>query len=220
MTNDMPMTTSDPRFMSIGEFAGLTGLTASALRFYADSGLLPPADIDGTSGYRRYAPAQVGRARLLRRLREIGTPLSAAAQILDAGPVEAAQLVDDHLRQLSDDTALARARGAGIVADLVGVRRGTPVSVCGPVLAAAVDQVLTATVDDRDHSILNTVRIESDCTTGTLTLVATDRVRMAIRTLAASAAGDTDWAATLLVDDLQAQLATIRLSRSSNRHPA
>ena len=198
--------------MTIGEFANSTGLTASALRFYADSGLLPPADVDGASGYRRYAPDQVGRARLLRRLREIGTPLSAVAQILDAGPAEAARLVDDHLRQLSDDATLARDRGAGIIADLAGGRRGAPVSVRGPVFAAAVDQVLTATVDDRYHTILNTVRIESDCATGTLTLVATDRVRLAIRTLAVSSAGDTDWAATVLVDDLRAGLESVRRS--------
>lgn len=198
--------------MTIGEFARVTGLTASALRFYADSGLLPPADVDGVSGYRRYAPGQVGRARLLRRLREIGTPLSVVAQILDAGPAEAARLVDDHLRQLSDDTTLARDRGAAIIADLAGVRRDVPVRVRGPVFAAAVDQVLTATVDDRNHTILNTVRIESDCATGTLTLVATDRVRLAIRTLAVAVAGDTGWAATVSVDDLRAGLATIRRS--------
>lgn len=204
------MTTSDPQLMTIGEFARVTGLTASALRFYADSGLLLPADIDGISGYRRYVPDQVARARLLRRLREIATPLSTAADILDAAPAEAAQLVDDHVRQLSEDATLARDRGARIIADLVDSRGGAPVSVRGPVLAAAVDKVLTATVDDRQHTILNTVRIESDCTTGTLTLVATDRVRLAIRTLAVSDAGDTSWAATVSVDDLRSHLATIR----------
>ncbi|GAB06247.1 MerR family transcriptional regulator [Gordonia amarae] len=204
------MTDLEPSLMTIGEFARATGLTASALRFYADSGLLPPADVDGVSGYRRYAPGQVGQARLLRRLREIGTPLSAVAQILDAEPAEAARLVDDHLRQLSDDTTLARDRGAAIIADLAGAHRDVPVRVRGPVFAAAVDQVLTATVDDRNHAILNTVRIESDCATGTLTLVATDRVRLAIRTLAVAATGDTGWAATVSVDDLRAGLATIR----------
>jgi len=196
--------------MTIGEFAHVTGLTASALRFYADSGLLLPAHVDGTSGYRRYAPDQVARARLLRRLREIATPLSTVADILDAAPAEAAQLVDDHVRQLSEDATLARDRGARIIADLVDSRGGAPVSVRGPVLAAAVDQVLTATVDDRQHTILNTVRIESDCTTGTLTLVATDSVRLAIRTLTVSEAGDSSWAATVSVDDLRSHLATIR----------
>ncbi len=40
--------------MPIGVFARRSGLTSSALRFYADSGLLPPAEVDGVSGCRYY----------------------------------------------------------------------------------------------------------------------------------------------------------------------
>lgn len=53
--------------MSIGFFAQRTGLTASALRFYADSGFLVPARVDAGSGYRFYEQRQVERAVLLRR---------------------------------------------------------------------------------------------------------------------------------------------------------
>ncbi|MFF3735417.1 MerR family DNA-binding transcriptional regulator, partial [Streptomyces sp. NPDC002476] len=38
--------------MPIGVFAQRSGLTPSALRFYADSGLLPPAEVDPVTGYR------------------------------------------------------------------------------------------------------------------------------------------------------------------------
>lgn len=71
--------------MPIGAFAQRSGLTSSALRFYADSGLLPPADVDPLSGYRYYSADQVAQATKLRRLREIAMPLTAVEAVLDAG---------------------------------------------------------------------------------------------------------------------------------------
>ncbi|UVT27223.1 MerR family DNA-binding transcriptional regulator [Rhodococcus pyridinivorans] len=41
--------------MSIGVFAELVGLTASALRFYDDAGLLRPEQVDPSTGYRSTA---------------------------------------------------------------------------------------------------------------------------------------------------------------------
>ncbi|MGW1955898.1 MerR family DNA-binding transcriptional regulator [Streptomyces sp. NPDC001920] len=38
--------------MPIGVFAQRSGVTSSALRFYADSGLLPPAGVEPISGCR------------------------------------------------------------------------------------------------------------------------------------------------------------------------
>ena len=38
--------------MTVGEFALATGLSAKALRFYDERGLLAPADVDAHSGYR------------------------------------------------------------------------------------------------------------------------------------------------------------------------
>jgi hypothetical protein len=55
--------------MSIGEFARRSGLSANALRLYDELGLLPPARVDASSGYRFYAP---GSARA-------GTPGRGAA---------------------------------------------------------------------------------------------------------------------------------------------
>ncbi|MGW5348979.1 MerR family transcriptional regulator [Streptomyces sp. NPDC004031] len=66
--------------MPIGVFAQHTGLTASALRFYADSGLLPPAEVDPVSGYRYYGAEQGARATALRQLREIAMPLAAVEE--------------------------------------------------------------------------------------------------------------------------------------------
>lgn len=51
----------DSELMPIGDFARRSGLTSSALRFYADSGLLHPAEVDPASGYRYYTADQVNR---------------------------------------------------------------------------------------------------------------------------------------------------------------
>ena len=56
--------------LTISEFARLVGLAPSALWFYDDCGLLPPAEVDATNGYRYYDRSQAERARLLRDLRE------------------------------------------------------------------------------------------------------------------------------------------------------
>ena len=55
---------ADPELMSIGAFAKAAGLTASALRFYDDAGLLRPEQVDPLTGYRFYSQPQVVRAGL------------------------------------------------------------------------------------------------------------------------------------------------------------
>ena len=62
--------------LTIGDFARASGLTPKALRLYDDLGLLRPAEVDPSSGYRRYAPEQLGQARLVATLRLVGMPLA------------------------------------------------------------------------------------------------------------------------------------------------
>jgi DNA-binding transcriptional MerR regulator len=63
--------TPDParQLLTIGEFAHQTRLTAKALRIYDEIGLLRPADVDPSSGHRRYGAGQVRLARLIGMLR-------------------------------------------------------------------------------------------------------------------------------------------------------
>jgi DNA-binding transcriptional MerR regulator len=79
--------------VGIGEFARLSGLSQKALRRYDELGLLPPARVDASSGYRRYAPGQVERARLVALLRQIGVPLARIQAILDLDAEAAAERV-------------------------------------------------------------------------------------------------------------------------------
>ncbi len=107
--------------LTIGEFAQATGLTAKALRLYDELGLLAPADVDERTGYRRYTPDQVARARLVARLRSAGVPLRRIATIveLDDREAAAAELLS-YWRQVEADTASARQ----VVATLVSQMRG------------------------------------------------------------------------------------------------
>jgi DNA-binding transcriptional MerR regulator len=76
--------------MSIGEFAGLSRLSAKALRLYDELGLLPPARVDPGSGYRWYAAGQLDSARLVASLRQVGVPLAQIRLILSLEPEAAA----------------------------------------------------------------------------------------------------------------------------------
>lgn len=197
---------STPDLVTIGVFARSSGITPSALRFYADCGVLVPAYVDDATGYRYYSRAQLDRATTLRRLREIDMPLDGVAEILDAPPDRAAALIDAHVDQLTERVESAR-RTAGTVRASLG-RRSVPVAtVRGPVLATAVDQVLTAVAADATHPVLTGVHVEATATE--LTLTATDRYRLATRTVTLDRPGS-DWAGTVDGDDLRRVLAWTR----------
>jgi protein phosphatase len=68
--------------MPIGEFSERSGLSPKRLRSYAAGGLLVPAAVDSTSGYRYYSPGQLREAQLIDTLRAAGMPLAAIAELL------------------------------------------------------------------------------------------------------------------------------------------
>jgi len=67
---------SGRQWLTTGQFARQTRLTAKALRIYDEIGLLRPAEVDPSSGRRRYEAGQVAAARLIGMLR--GADLSLA----------------------------------------------------------------------------------------------------------------------------------------------
>src|SRR5689334_20556832 len=72
----------------IGDFSRMTHLSVKALRFYHDQGLLEPARIDPSSGYRFYDPGQVPVAQVIRRFRDLDMPLDQVRTVLQASDVE------------------------------------------------------------------------------------------------------------------------------------
>ncbi|MFE9726791.1 MerR family transcriptional regulator [Streptomyces sp. NPDC005794] len=196
--------------MPIAVFARRSGLTSSALRFYADSGLLNPAETDPISGYRYYSAAQVARATVLRQLREIAMPLAAVEAVLVAGADEASRLVDDHVAKVVGDAAAAR-RKAAFIKSALGDVPGQPLALLkGPVLTDAVEQVLTATAREPEMPVLAGLRIEAS--QESLTLTATDRYRLSTRTLVPAGPPSRPWAGTVDGDELRAAVAEIRRS--------
>jgi DNA-binding transcriptional MerR regulator len=70
--------------LPIGTLARLSRLSIKALRRYADDGLLEPAWVDPSSGYRYYARTQVRDASVVALLRSLDVPLAAIRDVLAA----------------------------------------------------------------------------------------------------------------------------------------
>ena len=66
---------------SIGELARLTGLSVRTVRFYSDSGVVPPAGRT-EAGYRVYDAEALARLELVRTLRELGVDLATIRRVL------------------------------------------------------------------------------------------------------------------------------------------
>ncbi|QKW50683.1 MerR family transcriptional regulator [Streptomyces buecherae] len=94
--------------LTIGAFAKASRLSPKALRLYDELGLLTPARVDPVTGYRRYAPEQLDRARLVAWLRRLGMPLARIRRVcaLDAGA--AAREIRAFWAEVEADTAARR----------------------------------------------------------------------------------------------------------------
>ncbi|MDQ8187176.1 MerR family transcriptional regulator [Pelagicoccus sp. SDUM812002] len=69
---------------SIGEFSQITRASVKALRLYHEKGVLVPDFVDPESGYRYYSQEQVGEARVVANLKELGFSLSEIKEVLDS----------------------------------------------------------------------------------------------------------------------------------------
>lgn len=69
---------------TIGEFAALGRVSVRMLRHYDSIGLLRPARVDGRTGYRHYAAAQLGPLLRIVELRALGCGLDEIGAVLSA----------------------------------------------------------------------------------------------------------------------------------------
>jgi DNA-binding transcriptional MerR regulator len=181
-------THDDPDLLTIGTFARQVGLTPSALRFYDDCGVLRPARVDDGTGYRYYAPAQRPRAARLRQVREAGLPLTDALTVLDGPPEAARAVLAEHVQRARAAADAAGRAVAGLLRE-IGPAPAARARVGGAELAGALRQVAPAAARGaarREHPALGCVLLE--LAGDELRLVATDRYRLAVRTLRAGAA--------------------------------
>ncbi|MFK0291763.1 MerR family transcriptional regulator [Streptomyces sp. NPDC090442] len=104
--------------LTIGAFARASRLSPKALRLYDELGLLRPARVDPHSGYRRYAPAQLERARLVAWLRRLGMPLARIREVCELAPGAAAGAVAAYWAQVEVEVAARRELAAFLVDQL------------------------------------------------------------------------------------------------------
>lgn len=113
---------------TIGEFAAFGHVSARMLRHYDRIGLLRPADVDERSGYRRYAPEQIGDLVRIAELRAFGCSLDDAAAVLAAREPDAAlrDLLDRRRAELAASLASDATRLRRLETRLSTLRGETP----------------------------------------------------------------------------------------------
>lgn len=135
--------------LTIGHVARSARLTVRALRHYDDVGVLRPAHIDPSSGYRYYTPSQVRDAIAIAVMRDLGVPLPQIARAL-AGDDGLAEVLAGEAARIEQDIARSQR-------SLAAVRR---ILAHGELVPA--DDVV-AVVDEPDRHVLSvTGEIDAD----------------------------------------------------------
>ncbi|ATY12327.1 MerR family transcriptional regulator [Amycolatopsis sp. AA4] len=91
---------------TIGELARRTGLSARTIRFWSDSGVIPPSG-RSAAGYRLYSADAIARLRLVRTLRELGLGLDAVRDVLDRQST-LAEVAESHVEALDAQIQILR----------------------------------------------------------------------------------------------------------------
>lgn len=113
--------------MTIGRFSSLSRLSVRMLRHYDTHGVLVPADVDPSTGYRRYAAHQLADAADIRNLRDVGFGVSAIGILLAARGTPAwPRALQLQRESLADELNAAQGRLALITRLL---HRGDPMSI-------------------------------------------------------------------------------------------
>ncbi|GHO58362.1 MerR family transcriptional regulator [Ktedonobacter robiniae] len=68
--------------LKIGDFSKLSLVTIKTLRHYDEIGLLKPAQVDASTGYRYYSTSQLTRLNRIKALKDMGLDLQQIAQLL------------------------------------------------------------------------------------------------------------------------------------------
>jgi DNA-binding transcriptional MerR regulator len=131
--------------IGIGDFSRMTHLSVKALRHYHDVGLLDPAEVDFSSGYRYYQSAQVATAQVIRRFRDLGMPLDEIKTMLGAPDVAARNaVISQHLQRMESQLAATQTTVASLRTLLEHPRPQIAVEYrsVGPIPSLAITEVV------------------------------------------------------------------------------
>lgn len=100
------------QLVPIGRFSRMTRLSIKALRHYDRIGLLQPAEVDSSSGYRYYRLTQTRTAEAIRLLRGVDMSLDDIATVLadDTAPDVVDKLLDRHRERLAESVRVQQRR--------------------------------------------------------------------------------------------------------------
>lgn len=109
--------------IGIGDFSRATHLTIKTLRHYHRIGLLEPAEVDESTGYRRYRVDQIPQALIISRFRALDMPLDAIHEVMTASdPATRGAALGAHLKQLEDTLEHTRSAVESLRSLLAGDR--------------------------------------------------------------------------------------------------
>jgi DNA-binding transcriptional MerR regulator len=126
----------------IGTFAKMTYLSVKALRHYHDVGLLEPAAVDQSTGYRWYSTTQVPTAQAIRRFRELDMPIDDVLAVLHARDAATrAAVIVAHLDRMQQQLERTQQTVASLQTLLASEQRAASVDyrVLDPVLSVTID---------------------------------------------------------------------------------
>ncbi|MFI8090934.1 MerR family transcriptional regulator [Streptomyces sp. NPDC086080] len=112
----------DDELYPIGDAARRSGLSVSAVRFYAASGLVEPTGLNG-AGHRMYDVDAIARLELVRTLRELDAGLEEIRRLLDGGTT-LRELLATHLEIVERQERTLRGRRA-VLRTLIGQEDAT-----------------------------------------------------------------------------------------------
>ncbi len=114
--------------MNIGEAARASGVSAKMIRYYEETGLIPPAERQA-SGYRDYGVADVHMLRFIRRARDLGFALAEINALLslwrdkDRQSADVKRIAQGHIAELRARIARLE-QMAGTLETLIGCCAG------------------------------------------------------------------------------------------------
>ena len=123
MTEDSRNFAGDP-LLSIGVFAKRSRLSIKALRLYDRQGVLIPAHVDPSSGYRQYRESQLESARLVGRLRRLDMPLSLIRDVIESPGFRGVELVASYWDSVERKLAYQRELASHLWIQISGYHGG------------------------------------------------------------------------------------------------